>query len=518
VTATVEPTTAQTTAHRPASIIPVDRERLHAEARLVGLRQFRTPTLEAIEKRRIQLWLLSIVLLLGVTAIVTAGSLFPNLLGELGVGRAWFTGTQFRALMLTLTVGFSAYVFEKERHLRRLTRLLVDERVLTAALSNRLSEVSALLDAGKAINSVLEIESVLHIILNSATSLLSAAGGSVMLANDDETLTVVCAHGNDAAVDATIGYDEGIAGKVARSWEPLLVTGNLGGRHKPVDSAMCVPLVHRAQLLGVLNINGDRHRSFTEYDLRALSLFAEQAAAAIANARLYEIEKQHVAELVESEMRKSEFLAAVSHDLRTPLTSLMGCTKMLQREDLTAQQRMELTAMVERQSVRLSQMIESLLTAARLEAEHPPVLEPVDIAALARELAAEYQVENRPVSIDAPPTAVVLGRADGLRRVLVNLLDNAFKHGTPPVSVTIGTSDGGVAVAVRDRGHGIPAEDRERVFERFTRLDANRQVPGIGLGLSIVQGLVVGYGGKVWTSTPDDGGAGTAMNLLLQAA
>jgi signal transduction histidine kinase len=113
---------------------------------------------------------------------------------------------------------------------------------------------------------------------------------------------------------------------------------------------------------------------------------------------------------------------------------------------------------------------------------------------------------------------VVLGRADGLRRVFVNLLDNAFKHGTPPVSVTIGTSEGVVAVAVRDRGPGIPAEDRERVFERFTRLDANRQVPGIGLGLAIVQGIAVGYGGKVWISEPADGEGGAVMNVALQPA
>lgn len=518
-TAEVSPAVRMESDPTPAPIIPVDREELAAEARLVGLREFHTPTLEAIEKRRVQLWLLSIVILLGVTAIVTAGSLFPSLFDDLGVGEAWFTGGQFRVLMLTLTIGFSAYVFEKERHLRRLTRLLVDERVLSAALSNRLAEVTALLEAGKAINSVLEIDAVLHIILNSATSLLGASAGSIMLSDPDaETLRAVCVHGNDAALDAVVRYDEGIAGRVARSWEPLLITGNLGGRAKPIESAMCVPLLHRGHFLGVLNLNGSSNRSFTEYDLRALSLFAEQAAAAIANARLYEIERQHVAELVESEMRKSEFLAAVSHDLRTPLTSLNGCTKMLQRNDLTQGQRDELTEMIGRQSARLSQMVESLLMAARLEHENPPELEAVDVAALTRELANEYHLGARPFTVVAPPTLVVLGRTDGLRRVLTNLLDNAFKHGSSPVSVTIEAVEGEVAVAVRDSGPGIRPEDRERVFERFTRLDANRQIPGIGLGLSIVQGIVVGYGGKVWIEDPDDGGPGTVMVIRLQAA
>ncbi|HEX7167973.1 MAG TPA: ATP-binding protein [Acidimicrobiales bacterium] len=496
-----------------------DRDRLRAEARLVGLRQFRTPTLEAVERRRIQLWLLSIVILLGISAIVTAGSIFPDWFEDVGVERSWFAGSQFRILMLTLTLGFSGYVYEKERSLRRLTRLLVDERVLTAALSNRLAEVSALLEAGKAINSVLELDAVLHIILNSATSLLQASGGSIMLAAPErEELHAVCVHGNDAALGATVSYDENISGRVARSWEPLLITGNLGGRQKPVESALCVPLLHRSQFLGVLNLNGGKDRTFSEYDLRALSLFAEQAAAAIANARLYEIERQHVAELVESEMRKSEFLAAVSHDLKTPLTSLIGCTKMLQRDGLTDSQRLELASMVDRQALRLSSMIDDLLTAARLEAEKPPVADPVDLAALIRELATEYHVAGRPFTATVPATVVVLAQADGLRRILTNLLDNAFKHGGAPVTVAITTDDDHVEVEVRDHGPGIPADDRERVFERFTRLDVNRQIPGIGLGLSIVQGLVVAYGGEVRADAPADDGAGTVMRVRLRAA
>lgn len=491
-----------TTRPVPASVsitdrkIHLDRERLTEEARIVGLREFDTPTLEAVERRRLQLWFLSIVILLGVCAIVTAGSIFPRLLPDWGGGTgSWFTTWQFRALMLTLTFGFSAYTVEKERHLRRLTRLLVDERVLTAALSNRLSEVSALLDAGKAINSVLELDAVLHIILNSATSLLRAANGTITLASDDP----------DALRD-------GIAGRVAQSWEPILVTDH------DTPSGMCVPLVHRSELLGVLTVSSGRGGRFTEYDLRALSLFAEQAAAAIANARLYELEQQRVAELVESETRKSEFLASVSHDLRTPLTSLIGCTKMLQRKDLADHHRQEMATMIDRQAARLNRMIEDLLAAARIEAEQPPPVEPVDAAALVRELAAEYDVDGRAFAVDAPATLVALGRPDALRRVVVNLVDNAFKHGTPPVVVTVAPVPGGVLVSVRDHGAGIAVDDRERVFERFTRLDTTRTKPGIGLGLSIVQGLVVSCDGTVWVDAPADGTPGTVVHVRLHAA
>ncbi len=496
------------------------RTEISSTARLVGLKDFHSPTLEAVERRRWQLWLVSIVFLLGASALVTIASVWPDLLEAIGIQKGRLSTDTFRVLMLVLTLVFAGYTAEKEANLRKLTRMLIDERVLTAALSNRLSEVSALLDAGKAMNSVLELEAVLDVILNSATSLLEAEGGSIMLADEDgAVLRSVCVRGNEFAVGAVVAVDEGIAGRVASSWEAVLVTGQMGGRKKSVDTAMCVPLIHRSALLGVLNINGTTGRRFTEYDLRALSLFAEQADSAIANARLYEVERLHVAELVEGEIRKTEFLAAVSHDLRTPLTSLIGCTKMLQRAELSEHHRVELAAMVDRQAIRLNRMIEDLLTAARLEAEAPPPLQPVDLAMLLSELVEEFRVTGQAAVLTlAASPAVVQGRPDMLRRVFTNVVDNAFKYGGGAVTVEVldaGSDTDALDVVVTDDGPGIPPEDRERVFERFCRLDKSRQMPGIGLGLSIVQGLVVGCGGRVWADAPASG-TGTAMTVRLR--
>jgi two-component system, OmpR family, sensor histidine kinase KdpD len=497
------------------------RREVETTARLVGLKDFHSPTLEAVERRRWQLWLVSIVFLLGASALLTIASVWPDLLEAVGFEDGDLTTNTFRVLMLILTVTFAGYTAEKEANLRKLTRMLIDERVLTAALSNRLSEVTALLEAGKAMNSVLELDAVLDIILNSATSLLEAQGGSIMLKDENaDTLRSVCVRGNEFAIGAVVGLDEGIAGRVARSWEGLLVTGQMGHRRKTVETAMCVPLIHRSVLLGVLNINSTGTRRFTEYDLRALSLFAEQAASSIANARLYEIERLHVAELVEGELRKTEFLAAVSHDLRTPLTSLIGCTRMLQREGLAEHHRVELASMVDRQAIRLNRMIEDLLTAARLEAESPPDLQPVDVTALVSELAGEFAIGGSQVVVTVPGDGPVrvLGRADSLRRIVTNLVDNAFKHGGSRVIVSVSApAAGSVDLTVDDDGPGIPEGERDRVFERFWRLDPNRAKPGIGLGLSIVQGLVVACGGKVWVDDPGTAG-GTRFRVRLQAA
>ncbi|MCU1379321.1 MAG: hypothetical protein JWN29_2304, partial [Acidimicrobiales bacterium] len=178
-----------------------------------------------------------------------------------------------------------AFAFGQDLRLRRTTRHLLSERILLTALENRLEELSSLLDAGRAMNSVLELSEVLRRILDNALDLLAASDGSVLLADEPGVLRAVCVRGNDAASDSVVRVGEGIAGRVAANREPLLVEG---GRR---DSAMSVPLVHRGVLLGVLNVNAEPGRTFDGYDLRALSLFGEHAASSIANARLYESER-----------------------------------------------------------------------------------------------------------------------------------------------------------------------------------------------------------------------------------
>lgn len=489
-------------------------ERIRREARVVGLRGFRTPSLEAVERRRMQLWIVTTILLVGVsvgTAIVSLWAGSPL--------QTWLTPSVLRASVVLLSIGFCAYAIEKELHLRKLARLLIDERVLTAAFSNRLREVSVLLEAGKAMNSVLDLRSVLDIILGGALDLLSGKSGSILLRDGDQ-LRAGCVRGNDQARDRRIRLGEGIAGHVALSREPLLINGEadpadfpgLAPHEQYVDSAMCVPLVNRDELLGVLNVNADPDREFTEYDLRALSLFAEQAASAIANARLFEAERSHVAELLELDRLKSDFVALVSHELRTPLTSILAAAKTAQRPEMQDQNR-ELVHIIERQSRRLSSMVEDLLTAARLEQELtlPPLAE-VDLGALVRLAARDFEVTDRPVEVEAPESVRVLGDPEALRRILDNLLDNAHKHGSPPIRVTVEERPDGVVLSVVDGGPGVPAEDRERVFERFYRLNRRPQ-PGLGLGLPIVRGLVSSCGGSIWIEEAAEGGAAFRVAL-----
>ena len=265
-------------------------EVVRKEAQIVGLRHLDMPTLEQVEHRRLHLWIVMSVILLAVSGAMVGMTIWGS--PDDG-GDRLVSGPVVLLTVLGLVGGFCAYSIEKEMHLRRLTRVLVDERVLVTALASRLQELSVLLDAGQAMNSVLELDEVLRRILDNALDLLGASDGSVLLADDGEdVLRAVCVRGNDAARDAVVAFGVGIAGRVAASREALLIQGTLDGERDNIpDSAMSVPLVHRDVLLGVLNVNADVDRTFDEYDLRALGLFGEHAASAIANARLFEQER-----------------------------------------------------------------------------------------------------------------------------------------------------------------------------------------------------------------------------------
>ncbi|HUF78435.1 MAG TPA: EAL domain-containing protein, partial [Thermoanaerobaculia bacterium] len=266
-------------------------------ARIAGLSTFEPPSLEAVERRRLQLWALASLLL-----ILVAGALSLFAYGLVS-GRpaslpSWLLPAVLPYGLLALIALFCAYTIEKELHLRRLTHLLVEEKVLTAALTHRLRELATLLAAGKAINLGLDLDQVLSTIVASAIEILDGRDGSIMLASGGRELRTVATGGQSAAQGARMAFGEGIAGRVAATQEPLLISGRVARAvaHRPSGppspaSAMSVPLLNRGALLGVLNVNARPGRDYTEHDLRALSLFGEQAASAIANAQLYQVQR-----------------------------------------------------------------------------------------------------------------------------------------------------------------------------------------------------------------------------------
>jgi signal transduction histidine kinase len=266
-------------------------------------------------------------------------------------------------------------------------------------------------------------------------------------------------------------------------------------------------------------IQADRERARAEAE-------AEQAQASAAEqARLVEGEQALIRQLQESDRLKRDLLATVSHELKTPLTVILGTLGTLSRRGaaLEPAERREFVDMAIRQGTRLKKLIEQLLLAARFEqtgqepAEHPLV----DAAALARDALAAARVAHpgRELVLIAREVLPVRAAPEAVLQVLGNLLDNAAKYSPDHGPVRLeATRYGPLAVlAVEDTGPGVPPADRERIFERFTQLDsgATRRAGGVGLGLYIARQLAIAQDGELIVCDPPLGGHGARFELRL---
>ena len=214
-----------------------------------------------------------------------------------------------------------------------------------------------------------------------------------------------------------------------------------------------------------------------------------------------------------------EFVGMVSHELRTPLTAILSSAITLRTLDVTAGERDEFLETIERQGRRLLRLIEDRLEAAQLDHEPAePSGEGVDVAAEVHEVARTYADAFGSIDVVGPESCHVIADADSLQQILVNLIDNAYKYGEPPIRVEVVRTGQHVVISVVDSGTGVPAPARERIFERFTRLEPNGDRPGIGLGLSIVRQLTTACGGRVWVDDAPGGGAAFRVALPLSGS
>lgn len=225
--------------------------------------------------------------------------------------------------------------------------------------------------------------------------------------------------------------------------------------------------------------------------------------------------------LRQSDAVKTAILHSVSHDLRSPLTAIRAASEGLATPELvlTSTDRDEFLETIRIEVRRLERLVENLLDLSRLEAGpavRRPELWTVD-ALLARaleQLGRDAERVQVAVGPELPPVRV---DAAHIERVLVNLLENALKFSSPSDLVDVSTTAeaGQVVVRVRDRGPGIAAADRERIFEPFERAGGGR---GSGLGLAIARGFAEANGGRVRLETVDGGAAGSVFVLELPAA
>ena len=224
-----------------------------------------------------------------------------------------------------------------------------------------------------------------------------------------------------------------------------------------------------------------------------------------------------------TEHRLRQFLADASHELRTPLTSIQGFAELFRlgtdRDNAQGVDLPVIMRRIEEESARMKTLVEELLLLARLDQARPVERAPVDLAVLAADACSDAvaAAPDRPVSLDAPEPAVVLGDRDHLRQAIANLVANALRH-TPagtPIEVRARIEAGAATVAVRDHGGGLDEDALAHVFDRFWQADHARVGDGAGLGLAIVAGIAAEHGGTAAAANATDGGALFTLRLPL---
>jgi two-component system, OmpR family, sensor kinase len=241
-------------------------------------------------------------------------------------------------------------------------------------------------------------------------------------------------------------------------------------------------------------------------------------------AHLAETFNELLGRLEASLVQQRQFMADASHELRTPVaTTRTAASVALQQEHRDEAEYRETLRIVEQQAVRLSRVVDDMFTLARADAGNYPVrMTPMYLDEVIDEVvrAARVVASTREVAIDpmTVPSATFTGDEDLIRRMLVNLIDNAVRHAPAgsTVRIDLDGTDNGYAIAVRDQGPGIPPEIRPHIFERFFRSDVSRRPDahdGAGLGLALARWIANVHGGDVVLARSTQAGSTFVITL-----
>ena len=292
----------------------------------------------------------------------------------------------------------------------------------------------------------------------------------------------------------------------------------------PAAKAYYLPLKTSQGVFGVLGVFFKKGKEVLDSrENSLLSALASQAAVGIQRIKLFEV--SHQMELVrETEKLQAALLNSISHDLRTPLVSIIGALSSLLQDSssLNADMRKELLKTAYEDSSSLNRLVGNLLDMTRVEAGtlkiNSRLCDLRDVIGTSLQ-ALKDKLEKRDVWVNIPqgmpevPMDFTL-----MMRVFVNLVDNAIKYSNPetPIEIMVKLLENAVKIEVKDKGFGIPQEDITRIFDKFYRAVKPRQVTGTGLGLSICKGIVEAHGGSIFAGNNSVKGATLTVILPLE--
>ena len=389
-----------------------------------------------------------------------------------------------------------------------------------------ISELEAVQELGMDLNRLESIDDIVRSVAGSIEALLPFDAYRIMLIEAETQDLVPVAYDsrlpefNSANPDdLRIHVGEGVTGWSASVGEPLLI-GDAAAHSKAVlvpglpvvDESMLIAPMRRDQIvLGVIVLSKLGRNQYRPEHLRLLQIFADHAAAAISNARLFAKEQERVDKLNELDQLRKDFVSTVTHELRTPLTSILGYTEMLQHfwDRLASARQKDMVQKVEISAKRLQRLVEDLLVASRIDSGVLTFsLESVELAPQIQQAIVEITAKFRgQIVTQEAPAGPVFVQADAQRvqQVLVNLLDNAAKYSPEgsPIAVRWEVDGGYAVVRVRDVGPGIDEAALGVLFTRFGKLAQTARAGhvGTGLGLFISRQLIEAMGGTIWVES-----------------
>ena len=339
---------------------------------------------------------------------------------------------------------------------------------------------------------------------------------------------------------ARVPYGEGVTGRVAASRDPLVIP-DVGmdarflwvrglDQRRFVTSMVSVPLSWHDQVVGVLNIQTEQHRDFTADDVAQLGAIADLLAGIVEKGRQQAEAEARVEALRAIDEARSELIALVTHELRTPLAVVRAYTELLaddppledreSRDPARRAQRAAWHSATLEQVERLDRLVDSILASVRVVPDVPAAVIPTDIDATIHEVAASIEPIVRQHRLDVLPGIALHALADPprLRQILEHLIENAVKYAPPDTTITIDRSlvEGSVRIGVTDQGPGVPEEWRERIFEPYARRDTHT-ARGSGIGLYAAKRLGESMGARLWCEPADPTGARFVVALPAAA-
>ncbi len=340
---------------------------------------------------------------------------------------------------------------------------------------------------------------------------------------------------------AVIPFGEGITGRTAASRAPITVDDisedprflwvrGLDQR-RFITSMLSVPLTWHDQVVGVLNVQTEKRRTFTAEDISQLSAIADLLAGILEKGRLQREAEAQVAQLQALDQARNELIALVTHELRTPLAVVRAYTDLLaeepaldgrfSRDPVRRQTRANWHQGTVDQVERLDRLVDSILESVRVVPDRPAELASIDLNEFVEDLLEDVAplLHRHSPGIARSRHLHVLADPARLRQVLEHLLENAVKYAPPDTRVEVEWTlvEGVARIAVSDEGPGIPPEWRERIFEPYSRRET-QTARGSGIGLYAARRLAESMRGRLWCEPAPSGGARFVLALPASIA